>query len=429
MSTEEPLGISQDFVSKVQRILRGFEKIVQIYNEPLWERSYEYDDRRTYAYKLAESLEQFEEAIHFVTLAVSQRVQDAQFNKTHALFPLTDNPIGSRIYLAADNLIEYFVRRFFGDTHEIVSIPVFGVDPYYRTLMDSYVIKENNKEIPYIWVISYIPKIDLFRYRHWASLGHEIAHSRFYHKNITLFPFEDRGMEIFEKLRENIVNDLNLISGTTFGTYNINNSYRQFNEILCDLSSIVLLGPADLFTIATYYASPKLGAGAFDTHPPTNVRISYELRYLKSLRGQDSEFDKDLGAWEESWNLLNRNTDFTLVEKRYCEEYLKLMDIYFQRIVDFVKVYVIMRTGYFTPGTWTSICKMYDDAINGKSTIKEESTSVCRILNQGWGKRWVIFTKLFPAKEHSLEKFMAWHMKEQKLLWETVESLSGDVSA
>ena len=192
-----------------------------------------------------------------------------------------------------------------------------------------------------------------------------------------------------------------------------------------DLASVVLLGPADFFTLASSFSDPALAADGFHRHPPLAIRINYMTRCLDTLRGASSVFDSHLADWTESWESQVKETELTPNEERYVKGYSAIIEKYEDDLIEFVKTYVINKNDQFTPELWESIIAHYDSVGKGKTMLNESTTDIRVALNQGWAKRWIIFHTLFPRDAHSLEKFMLWHNQERKLLWETLDALVG----
>ena len=162
----------------------------------------------------------------------------------------------------------------------------------------------------------------------------------------------------------------------------------QVIEICCDCASVLLSGPADLFSSvmewADYFRYSQLGLTMHIsslTHPPEYVRLRYMLQMLKRMGIPEKEMD----SWQNRLSELlipseNNNTDPLELYRKYEEAVL----IYLDDIMEIVS-WLIQQEHLFSGEDWRQAKDVYALLAQGHPLSKGISPFV--LLNVAWLKR------------------------------------------
>ncbi len=135
----------------------------------------------------------------------------------------------------------------------------------------------------------------------------------------------------------------------------------QFTEILCDIASVIMVGPASPLLFLTY--EPWTYCDLLSGHPPSSTRIDNMLKVLEEMDHSSSIFKSDLNNMSKGWRKYLRRAEIAhvgsdeddyLKHKDYVLKYKTFMKKNFRRIKDFVSNIVVVanENDRFTPSKW-----------------------------------------------------------------------------
>jgi hypothetical protein len=365
------------------------------------------------AYRLVRRLSRYNEIFFFMKQAIDQRFQTHVTEQFHFLQPAMGECTGRKIYGAIDNLVAKLMKSFFPRfiAGNSISLVVFTYVPGYGVWIP---FRE-----PIIAIVQ-IPTVDLHRCRFWTSLAHETAHERY-----AAYPLEDldpMGDKYFNLKMEMVPDLMNMFSQIFRETSQETARFMalsQFEEILCDLSSLMLVGPAEVLTLMTTFADPRLEADAFGRHPPLAARVEYMLEYLDTTfqSAPSDNFKYDLEAWKASWAFVKETIPNPVRERLYLDSFSRVFANYKNDLIavarDFLKV---PDSELFKPEIWDRATRAWDD------TNRSYSLSGTDYINVIWAKRWKLFKEIFRG---STAEFLNWHEYERKSTYDVITELYG----
>jgi len=371
------------------------------------------DESLKEAYRLLRRMSEYNTIFFFMKQAIDQRFQTHVAEQFHFTQPTMEECTGRKVYSAIDNLVAKLISSFFPGfiADNSISLAVFAYVP-------GYVVWIPFRE-PIIAIVQ-IPRVDLHRCRFWTSLAHETAHQRF-----AAYPLEDldpMGDKYFE-LKSEMIPDLMSMFTRVFGETSQDvtrfMATRQFEEILCDLSSLMLIGPTEVLTLMTASGNPRVEADAFSPHPPLTARVKYMLEYLDTaFQTTPSQYFKyDLEDWKASWGSVTKTIPIPVRERVYLDCFSEVFANYKDDLVavarDFLKV---PDSELFEPETWDRATRVWDDASQSYSLNGTD------YINLIWAKRWKLFKEIFRG---STTEFLKWHEYERKSTYDVIAQLHG----
>jgi len=361
------------------------------------------------AYKIHEKMREYEIILSLLKQAIDQRFHGHVTEKIHFFEPTRVEAAGSKVYKAIDKLVARLIGSFFPEyiANESVSVVVFSSVPGYQVWIPT--------GEPTIAVVQ-VPEIDLHRCRYWTCLGHETAHQRY-----GAYPIMgiDHSGNAYKELKREMVQDLENLALRSFGFRSEDLALDQFQEVLCDFSSSMLLGPSDLLTLMTTLSYPRLEGTAFSPHPPLAARVRYMFKYLNENIPATSSgiFGRRLQEWQSSWRFLERTIKRPVRERLYLEGFNQIVDEYYNDIVTVARDFLeIPNQELFKPETWewAEVVHENEDEIS--------NASVLDLLQVTWAKRWMTFKNVFQG---SATEFLYYHQFERKFTYDFINRLSG----
>jgi hypothetical protein len=336
---------------------------------------FQYPDNLNETYFLHYTVGEYENLVSYSLQAIDQRIEGYASEQIHFHVPSKIEFNTPRIYKAIDNLVTFFFYKFFPTdvARDFIPMTIFSNVPGYQiSFCDTTAIVQ-------------IPKSDQYRFRFWTALGHEIAHQK-YRKT--------RLKGSYAVLRQNIVEDLTNLGKKVWKAGDRYSAFSQFQEIICDLSSLALIGPADLLTLIVSASHPRLEADSLDAHPPLSVRANYMFKFLINLEPDfENSYSQQLKKWKSAWSLIERTISLTEDERLYISEYNKIVEQYYPELVKLAKNFLELPNDYFVPKRWEEAEDAYTLMKKGKS-IENLDIDVINLLNMMWIKRWDIL-KIF----------------------------------
>lgn len=361
------------------------------------------------AYKMHEKMWGYQGILCLVKQAVDQRFHGHVAEKIHFFEPTKEECAGSKVYKAIDNFVTYLIASFFPSyvVTDSCSIVVFTSVPGYQVWMPA--------GIPPVAIVQ-VPEIDLHRCRYWTCLGHEIAHQRY--NAYPIFSVDGSG-DIYEELKVEMVRDLANLGLRAYGASLENLALAQFQEVLCDLSAVMLLGPSDLLTLITTIANPRLEGTGLSQHPPLAARVEYELEYLdrKTQSVGNGVLSQRLKEWRSSWYYLERLIKRPVRERTYINGFNEIISRYYDDLLTVARDFLeVPETGLFKPETWDKA----ENLVCGGD--EPEGTDYSYVLSLAWAKRWKVFQKVFQG---SVTEFFTYHEFERKITYDVINKFCG----
>jgi len=370
--------------------------------------SFHYPQNMQTAVVLQKRLNIYEKIITCLRQAAFQRLEGYSTTQSSFFFAIEDDFTSKRVYKAIDILVGHYLKCFFNKEalENLTTITFFGDNPSYN--IDIY---EN-------LALVQIPKVDATRCRFWACLGHESVHERFFHSNLC---------PAHLALKDKVVQEITSIGKKTFKVVIPELANKQFEEIICDLSSLIISGLPDLMTLISFSAIPKLEADKIRKHPPLDTRFNYMYRYLSTLKSSDhKDYNRSLEMCKASWENIKKDLEcifpLTDEEKAYICEYDKLIDTYFEELLDLAKSLVLIENNQiFSAFSWRKGAEAYQKLMKG-TPLDELELNITELFNLTWIKRIGSFEKVGTNKKSS-EDFLTLHAFERKLFEEFVNKV------
>jgi len=223
------------------------------------------------------------------TLARFQQLHDQRISGLHALKTIEYQPtlqseysLIGKVYNAVDALSYELMENCFGEKwikeKQYVPLSLFGLE---------YSMLPLSETGPSCLIT--VPYYDCFRARFWPGLAHEVAHTMVESNGpllkcmkyelydlVDVLVYEFKDQEDAQRTVENYI-------------------YPQIVEVVCDIVSTYLCGPASLFSGSTMLNfSSRLGYHTFydairySTHPPIEVRMTAMRKVLDLLNVSSS---------------------------------------------------------------------------------------------------------------------------------------------
>ena len=371
-------------------------------------KSFHYPQNMKEAWILQLKMKGYEKVITCLKEAAFQRFEGYSTEQSNFFFAVESEYRSKRVYRAIDTIVCHFLGCFFPreDLKQLITLTYFGDKPTYGI------------EVYGNLAVVQLPRIDSSRCRFWACLGHESVHERFAHTNLT---------GEYKELQNEMIEDISSIGQRLFQTAAPSVAAAQFEEIICDLSSLIISGLPDLMTLVSFSAIPRLEADNFSKHPPLDVRINYMYRYLSTLKSDKSDdYNQSLEICRSSWNSIKEDLRIsyrlTNREKVYIQEYNQLIDTYFEDLVDLARHMILVPDDQrFSPSSWERANEGYQKLIQGRPLVSLK-LNFTELFNLAWIKRLRAFKSLI-SNEESCETFLSWHSYERKLFEEFVNTL------
>jgi hypothetical protein len=287
-----------------ENVAKVVERLVEIIGNASYRlKLLKYPDNLREAYILENRIKYSEGIVHSLINAIDQRSEGYSAEQTYFYSFSKTEHTGMKVYKAIDNLMRHFLLSFFPMeiSKETIAIALFGDEIGYRVLLVPQLLP--------LVAITHIPKVDIYRCRYWSCLGHETAHQK--------YPYLKLGGK-YENLRNEMVEDLIKLGTRLWQVALSPFAASQFEEIICDLSALILSGPSDLFSLLTLASNPRVEARWFDRHPPLSVRVTYMFKYLKNLESNtNSSYRKMLSDYKTSWESITSSIRIPHREQRY----------------------------------------------------------------------------------------------------------------
>lgn len=291
------------------------------------------------------------------SLTSLQQLQDQRISGMHDLKIVEYQPtlqseysVIGKVYNAVDALSYELMESCFGEkkVEEMQYVPasLFGC---------TYQMLPINLYRPGSFLIM-VPYYDCFRSRFWPALAHETAHvmvETTIKSNLSI-PLFDLMMNsesvLLESLMSNFGSDDNKSNHIKSNDKSIKNDENaviiraqeyllpQIIEIVCDVVSAFICGPASFFTGSTFLSFTYrrvdltlLESILFDRHPPIEIRLAAMRRVLESfhlssiypnlyelMNGTQSFFDGSLeldesDIYEQTYPIENKTYDYSIL--------------------------------------------------------------------------------------------------------------------
>lgn len=370
--------------------------------------SFHYPQNMQTAVVLQKRLNEYEKIITCLRQAAFQRLEGYSTTQSSFFFAIEDDFTSKRVYKAIDILVTHYLKCYFlkDGLENLITITFFGDNPTYN--IDIY---EN-------LAIVQIPKVDATRCRFWACLGHESVHERFFHTNLCASHVA---------LEKKVVQEITAIGEKTFKVVIPELAKKQFEEIICDLSALIISGLPDLMTLISFSAIPKLEADKIRKHPPLDTRFYYMYRYLSTLKSADyPEYNRSLEICKSSWDHIKNDlkTLFPMTdeEQTYICAYNKLIDSHFEDLLELAKSLILINSNeIFSAFSWYKGAEAYQQLITGVP-LGDLKLSITELFNLTWIKRIGSFESV-GVNNKSSEDFLVSHAFERKLFEEFVNKV------
>jgi len=378
-----------EVLERLSEVIGGASNRLRILRHP---------DNLAEAYRLENRIRQYEGIAHYIIDAIDQRMEGHSTEQLYFYSVTKSEFIGRKIYIAIDNLMNHFLSSYFPPeiSRDTISLVLFGHEMGYQVTLVPHMIP--------LVAITHIPKIDFYRSRFWSCLGHETVHQEYHSMQMP---------QRYESLRHDMIDDLVSLGSQMWQVALPGFAVSQFEELICDLSSLILSGPPDLLSLLTLAGNPRIEAQFFDRHPPLSVRVKYMTRYLEELESNpDSSYQRMLQNCVASWENVKDSLWIPYREKRYIEEYDRLVEHYYDDLLEFSQAQFVPRIRFFEPADWETSAQAYESYKNGTG-LAESNLDFTQILNLVWVKRCEV-TKNIYIDEHVPERFTIWHEFERK---------------
>jgi len=289
------------------------------------------------------------------------------------------------VYNSIDNALRFFMRCYFGDKFKATLACMTELTGDFRVRP----IELHRKGILTVEV----PEVNITRTRLWSGLAHEAAHHR-----LSMIP----GMQKVDNLFEELSEELQKIGWRhvpkIYKSFEIVEwlSYLQYQEMLADISSVMVIGPASIFGLLCY--SPPVAYDTFFTHPPLPVRVHYAFELLQSVVEESTDCAKELQDLRRSWDLYYRNFGAGEAHRDMVEEYLSVLrDSYQSDLFEVVRESIVVGSHInpFNEETWGKI----SDAIENKQL---EKLGPVELVNVPLYRRWKSYPEMLKSERTPL---------------------------
>lgn len=395
-------------------------------------------------------LDGYDTALRAIELAINQRVISPNYEE-NAFPEYLFGCYHPKVARAIDNLVSHLTTLFFGKAREkssgpegvstqIVPLTIFGSSPRHQ-ISTIRLFGHKNKTV--LLFLVNIPKTDAYRYRFLTSLCHEISHvklrltwqsSLLKEADLYLeYPEEGQKLydEIIDELQTGIIkayvsseiyeNDFTERMRAYVGSIT-----EQVEEILADFASLTIFGLADLSTLICWSGDPaqeleEKKLRPID-HPPLPIRANYMINYLKSLNCEEPEYKKALFEIENNWKEIEETNQELVPFKKFLDSYKEVVNGSADKIVDFVKNYLMPNSIPFSSVHWERCVSTF----KRKKDIEKNKGIDCPVtfIIRAWAKRWFIHQKLSKSGKGDLKRFLEWHKTETKLLGQIINELN-----
>ncbi len=392
------------------------------------------------------------EALSALEKAVNQRISISH-SEGH-LFPgVSVSTCYPRISNAVDNLVEYLTQLFFPplstqkDKKEDIDSEAYSITIFPITIFgDSPEYEISIFRLPKKKALSFlvnVPRTDMYRFRFWTSLGHEIAHVKLLHTIQSsehdetfspIFIYPKEGQEMYDKIMKNFLYAIGVAyqkSKTPENKYDkLKEDYmflsfisQQAEEVLADIASLCIFGLPSLCTLICWTSDPNEGLDHMTDHPPLSVRIYYMLKFLDSLKPKTESYIRALDDLKRNWGSMENSIKDLNEHQEFIESYKKAVDDNFSLLVDFTTKYLIPRGKIFTPELWDQNVLAQDMVNSSLKKVPNNETPIMCII-RAWAKRWVTYAHLSESGQSDFSKFCKWHRTETKVFGQTINELN-----
>lgn len=229
------------------------------------------------------------------------------------------------------------------------------------------------------------PSIDLLRTTFWSCFAHEAAHIRL--GQVEYIP-PAMGAEEFARFTMQYVSDLSKVVLRTEYKYLDFLSQRrllsQFDETLCDLMSVLFVGPASPLALASL-ADPMAETRTAETHPPLVSRIDYMLKALEVICHQDDEpcdlVNRIRNQWASYSSGIMNSPSEPRRSKHYVKDYTEFVDLHLRGLLEIASQFVSgQNVMMFDYGKWTSA----NNFIESDFDVTTGGLDIIALLNVPW---------------------------------------------
>jgi len=357
-----------------------------------------------------------------------------------------------RICAAADKITQILTKIFFENCTffemggegqiakeaKIIPMVMFGDSPYYQ--ISTSTLEEKKQKI--ILFRADIPRCDVYRYRLWPLLAHEIAHVKL-NKTVKAelrspselyISYPSEGQKLYEKLEGALTLEiLNAYKNSDIFSNSYKNKPYQFyspvafhiDELLADIASASIFGLPSLFSLICIAGDPSfdlITRNALPTdHPPLSIRINTIKNYLKTLGGQSSYFTEALSDVEYDISSLEKTIYHFSAFEDLINSYNSAIESNFGEIIKFVNDYLISKPEINHPHLWTHYVSLY---LNDQTNLNDACSKPIECFIRAWAKRWAVYKRLNDGGHNSFKQFISYHKHETKILGQLINDLN-----
>jgi hypothetical protein len=388
-------------------------------------------------------IDDLSEALRALEKAFSQRF--SQDNEKGTFFPeLSLASFNPRIGRAVDNLVKYLSSKFISqedkteefDPSKIIPIALFGDGARYK--IDEFSIGQYH-----VYLVN-IPRTDIYRFRFWTALSHEIAHlkiSRSVQTNFTgqsmkgvKYPSE--GQDVYNALIDALsthVGEAYLGSKKFCQDYSNKRVFygdyihKQIEEVLADTAAIRIFGIAYLMSMIAWVGDPTQEIDRLAYHPQIIIRINYMIKQLqRNPEAKQGKYGLVLAELVNNWKAIEQK----IREKSGYDECFEFIDLYqaklqqnMDAICDFVEKYLIIDNKTFSPALWNAWSLEYESA--KMADPSGVTKTPIEIIVRSWVKRWINYQTLKAAGKNNFSDFTHFHRTETKIMGQIINELNG----
>jgi len=306
--------------------------------------------------------------------------------------------LSSQVYSSIDNALIHFMKCYFGKkvTRWTCACST-GIANDFRI---------GSTELRRMDILTVdVPEVEVTRTRLWSGLVHEAVHFRLQRTNDKSFPRKTRVRldSLTSKLtrdlkgigrkyaarRERISEQLDLLSN------------RQVFEIVCDICSTIVIGPAFVLGLLCYL--PPIQE-RFHRHPPLAVRVEYlfDLLRRRTTSEKTTDWAKVLLDIQLQWRAYYRSYATRRKHREFVSIYLDLLRKRYESDLFGVAEKLVMRrfAELFTKSTWKELSDNID-----KMRRKDERPqwSPIQLMNIPLLRRWMTYPQIVNYKMKPLE--------------------------
>jgi hypothetical protein len=432
-----------DFQKNCQIALSEISKLLKHELTELQSVKYSTYDELTRVFTRQKNIDDLSEALRAIEKAISQRFSPDTEKGT--FFPeLSLASFNPRIGSAVDNLVRCINDKFFSnldkteefDPNKILPIAIFGDGPRYK--IDEFTIGQYH-----VYLVN-IPRTDIYRFRFWTHLGHELAHlkiSRSVQTNFSGQPmkgikYPSEGQSLYNKLIDDIsagIGGAYLASKKFCQDYSNKKVFygdyihKQIEEIIADTAAIRIFGIAYLMSMMAWVGDPTQDIDKLAYHPQIIIRINNMIQQLeRKPEAKQGKYSLTLTELVNDWKAIEQRIRN---EGGYteCFEFVDLYQVALQKgldnICDFVEKYLISDDKVFSPELWNTWSIEYEAG-------KTATPSACNktpieIIIRSWVKRWTNYLMLKTAGKNNFSDFANYHRTETKIMGQIINELNG----